>query len=519
MCGFIGIYGPDGVDVAPEIYEGLLAVQHRGQDAAGIITFTDSFHVKKGLGLVLEVFDEKNMARLRGNLGVGHVRYPTVGANRDEDAQPFHLIFPIGVAMAHNGNVTNYAELVERYFRHTGTRLNSSCDLEVVLFVFTAALAERIGPGAPLTPDDVFHAVQAVYEKVRGAYSVVATLADGGMVCFRDPFGIKPIVFGEKETAEGRWFACASESVVLDVNGYRRTFDIGAGEAVFVDSERRIHRRKLANQPHRPCIFELVYFARPDSFLDDISVYKTRKRFGEALAEQWRAEGAPTPDVVIPIPDSSRDAALEMALGLGVPYREGLIKNRYIGRTFIMPSQRERRSSVRRKLNPIRIEFEGKKVLLVDDSIVRGTTSKRIVEMAREAGATEVYLASTSPPLIAPCPYGVDMATKTEFIADGRTTEEIARELGVDHLMYLEREAMNACARAGNPRIEHFCNACFTGDYPTGDITVERLRAIAGDKARHRDAEGGEGSRPAATPGQEDPAGDLRAERTENVTA
>ena len=335
--------------------------------------------------------------------------------------------------------------------------------------------------------DDVFAAVRAVFEQVRGAYSVVATVADLGMVCFRDPYGIKPICFGEKRTEQGSWFACASESVVLDVNGYERTADIGPGEALFVDAERRVTRRRLSDRPHRPCIFELVYFARPDSFLDDISVYKTRARFGEALAEQWTREGAPRPDVVIPIPDSSRDAALAMALALGVPYREALVKNRYIGRTFIMATQTRRRSSVRRKLNPITIEFEGKDVLLVDDSIVRGTTSRRIVQMARDAGAKKVYFASCSPPLVAPCPYGIDMATKTEFIATGRTTAEIAESLGADYLLYLDREAMNDAARKGNPAIQKFCNACFTGEYPTGDITAERLHAIEGDRRKNRD--------------------------------
>jgi amidophosphoribosyltransferase len=483
MCGFIGIYGPDGVDVAGEIYEGLVAVQHRGQDAAGIITFTESFHVKKGLGLVLEIFNEHNMSRLRGHLGVGHVRYPTVGAGRGDDAQPFHLIFPIGVAMAHNGNVTNFAELHQQLFRSSGTRLNSSCDLEVILFVFAQSLSERLRPGHRPDAEDVFAAVARVFRDVKGAYSVVATIPDVGMVCFRDPCGIKPCVLGEKTTPEGRWFACASETVVLDVNGYQRSFDLGAGEAVFIGADRRVQRRTLADKPHRPCIFELIYFARPDSLLDDISVYRTRKRCGVALAQQWQAGGGPTPDAVMPIPDSSRDAALAMALELGVPYREGLVKNRYIGRTFIMPNQAQRQSSIRRKLNPIRLEFAHKDVLLVDDSIVRGNTARTIVAMAREAGARKVYLASCSPPLIAPCPYGVDMASKREFIATNLAADEIARELGVDHLVYLERGAMNAAARAGNPRIEAFCNACFTGEYPTGDVTVERLRAIEEDRA------------------------------------
>jgi amidophosphoribosyltransferase len=485
MCGFIGIYGPDGVDVAGEIYEGLLAVQHRGQDAAGIITFTDSFHVKKGLGLVLEIFDEHNMARLRGNLGVGHVRYPTVGSGIHDDAQPFHDNFS-GVAMAHNGNVTNFTELRERYFKRSGMRLNSSCDLEVILFVFQDALRQRMRPGHPIDAEDVFQAVAAVYQQVKGAYSVVATIADGGLVAFRDPFGIKPCVFGSKTTPEGPWFACASETVVLDVNGYKRDFDLDAGEAVFIGADRKIVRRKLADKPHRPCIFELVYFARPDSFLDDVSVYKTRVRFGQALAKQWRESGAPMPDAVIPIPDSSRDAALAMAVELGVPYREGLVKNRYIGRTFIMPNQQRRTSSIRRKLNPIPIEFEGKDVLLVDDSIVRGNTARRIVSMAREAGARKVYFAACCPPLVAPCPYGIDMATKKEFIAANHSREDVKNQIGADYLMYLDRDAMNAAARAGNPKIEKFCNACFTGEYPTGDVTVEQLLAIENDRVANR---------------------------------
>ncbi|HKX46122.1 MAG TPA: amidophosphoribosyltransferase, partial [Planctomycetota bacterium] len=482
MCGFIGIYGPDGLDVAPEIYEGLIAIQHRGQDAAGITTFTDTFHVAKGFGLVRDVFDARNMPRLLGNLGLGHVRYPTVGTGHAEDAQPFHVNFPVGVAMAHNGNVTNFDELKRRYFLSSGTRLNSSCDLEAILWVFARALSERLHPGARVGPEEVFAAVAEVYREVRGAYSVVAVLPDVGLVAFRDPYGIKPIVFGARRDELGTWYAVASESVVLDVIGYERLFDLQAGEAVFVGADREVRRRKLTDKPHRPCVFELVYFARPDSLLDDISVYKTRIRFGQALAAQWQAEGAPTPDAVIPIPDSSRDAGMAMATALGVPYREGLVKNRYIGRTFIMPSQESRRNSVRRKLNAIKLEFEGKDVLLVDDSIVRGNTALRIVRMARDAGARKVYLASTSPPLVSPCPYGIDMATKTEFIAAGKTNAEIAAALEVDHLLYLDRDAMNAAARAGNPEVEDFCNACFTGHYPTGDITREVLQAIEGER-------------------------------------
>jgi len=486
MCGFIGVFGPEGVDVAAEIYEGLLAIQHRGQDAAGITTFTDTFHVKKGRGFVRDVFQNGDMEVLKGELGVGHVRYPTVGLGNEEDAQPFHINFPVGVAMAHNGNVTNFPALRVRHAQNTGTRLNSSCDLEVLLHVFVRALSERVRPGELVSAEDVFAAVSSVYEEVKGAYSVVAVLPDVGLVAFRDPFGIKPIVFGQKTTDEGPWHAVASESVVLDVAGYHDIQDIQAGEALFVDAQRRVHRRTLAEKPHRPCVFELVYFARPDSMLDKISVYKTRIRFGQALARQWQAAGAPTPDVVIPIPDSARDAAMAMAQGLGVPYREGLVKNRYIGRTFIMPSQNSRQESVRRKLNAIPLEFEGKDVCLVDDSIVRGNTARRLVRMAREAGAKRVFMAVTSPPLVSPCPYGVDMATKTEFIADGLQPNDVAGLLEADYLLYLDCEAMNSAARAGNPAVDRFCNACFTGEYPTGDVTPEVLEAIGAERDSSR---------------------------------
>jgi len=486
MCGFIGVYGPEGMNVAPELYDGLLAIQHRGQDAAGIITFTDTFHVKKGAGLVRDAFSHEDMARLRGNLGLGHVRYPTVGQGSLEDAQPFHVNFPFGVGMAHNGNVTNFLELKECHAKNSGTRLNSSCDLEVILYVFVRALAERVPTGQLVRPEDVFEAVKAVHQQVRGAYSVVAVLPDVGLLAFRDPFGIKPVVLGVKHTEDGPWFAVASESVALDVCGYKEIQDIHAGEAVLIDASRKIHRRAVSDKPHRPCIFELVYFARPDSMLDQISVYKTRIRFGQALAQQWMESGAPTPDVVIPIPDSSRDAAMAMAAVLNIPYREGLVKNRYVGRTFIMPSQDSRQTSLRRKLNAIPLEFQDKNVLLVDDSIVRGNTARRIVRMAREAGAKRVYLAVSSPPLVSPCPYGIDMATKTEFVASGHDPSEVAELLGADYLLYLDREAMNAAARAGNPEVERFCNACFTGEYPTGDITSEVLERIGQERDHSR---------------------------------
>ncbi len=486
MCGFIGVYGPDGVDVGPEIYEGLLSIQHRGQDAAGIITFTDTFHLKKGGGLVRDVFSADDMERLRGNLGVGHVRYPTIGGGSVDDAQPFHVNFPVGVAMAHNGNLTNFQALRDTHATKSGTRMNSSCDLEVLLYVFVRALAERVRPGQLVKAEDVFAAVKVVFEEVKGAYSVVAVLPDVGLLAFRDPFGIKPISWGTKQTDEGPWFAVASESVVLDVAGYGDIQDLAAGEAMFIGTDGKVERSRIGDKPHRPCIFELVYFARPDSMLDKISVYKTRIRFGQALARQWKASGAPTPDVIIPIPDSSRDAAMAMAGEMGVPYREGLVKNRYVGRTFIMPDQDARQSSVRRKLNAIPLEFQGKDVCLVDDSIVRGNTARRIVRMAREAGANKVYMAVTSPPLVSPCPYGIDMATKTEFIATDSTVREVSNQLETDYLMYLDRDAMNEAGRTGNPEIEQFCNACFTGDYPTGDITAEVLETIGGERTASR---------------------------------
>ena len=486
MCGFIGIFGPDGVDVAPEIYEGLLAVQHRGQDAAGITTFTDRFNVKKGFGLVVEVFDESNMTRLEGNLGVGHVRYPTVGANRNEDAQPVHHTFPIGVAMVHNGNVTNYVELSDSRFKSKMTRLNSTCDLEVLLYVFQQGLAERYqATGGKLEVDDVFSAVKRVYDEVKGAYSVCATIADFGMVAFRDPFGIKPAVFGQKETEDGMVRVRVRERRPRRERlqphdrhrprrgGLRRQRAQGAPPAGGGRAPPALHLRVRLLRASR-----LV--PRRHQRLQDATSLRRGARSAVARV------GAPMPDAVIPVPDSSRDAAFAFAMELGVPYREGLVKNRYIGRTFIMPNQAARTNSIRRKLNPIPIEFKGKNVVLIDDSVVRGT-SRRIVEMVREAGAENVYFGVTSPPLVAPCPYGVDMASKREFVATDRTVDQVAESLGVDHLLYLDRDDMNEAARAGNPKIEQFCNACFTGDYPTPEVTLERLKLIEAEREERRD--------------------------------
>lgn len=486
MCGFIGIYAPDGEDVLPDIYEGLISVQHRGQDAAGIVTFDQTFHVKKGFGLVRDVFKEKNVVRLKGHLGVGHVRYPTVGTGTGEDAQPFLFRYPLGVAMAHNGNVTNMAELEGGFFKDRRLHMESSCDLEAILAVFTEAMSQSRDRGALAAAEEVFAAVASVFEMVKGAYSVAGVLSDEGLFAFRDPLGIKPCIVGVREDEGGQAWAVASESVALEINGFEAVRDLHAGEAVFIGPDREPVYKIIGTQSHRPCIFELVYFARPDSRLDDISVYATRVRFGETLAEQWRESGHPLPDVVMAVPDSARDAAVTMARTLGVPYREGLVKNRYIGRTFIMPSQAARKSSIHRKLNTIRAEFQGRRVCLVDDSIVRGNTGARIVQMARDAGAREVYMAITSPPLAHPCPYGIDMATRAELVAGHRDVEGVRQEIGADILVYLERDRMVSAAREGNPAIESFCTGCFTGSYPTGDVSEEMLAAIEDERVCSR---------------------------------
>ena len=481
MCGFLGIAGLPGRDIAPELYEGLIALQHRGQDAAGLLTFDGMFHLRKQNGMVRDIFRSSDMQRLKGNLAIGHVRYPTVGVGAEEDAQPFYMNFPFGVAMAHNGNLTNWVDLKANQFPQDNICLESSCDVEAILYAFAQGMLRTIGSD-PLA-ERIHAAVAAAFKRAKGAYSVCGILSEGVMFAFRDPSGIKPCMVGRRESAEGVEWAVASESVSFDVIGFDR--DLHNGEAmVIVPGEEPIFIQVTASK-HTPCIFELVYFSRPDSFLDEISVYKSRRRFGEALAHQWRDAGAPQPDVVIPIPDSARDAALSMAEALGVPYREGFTKNRYVGRTFIMPNQEERQRSIRRKLNPIPLEFEGKNVLLVDDSVVRGNTSRKIIEVARKAGAASVCFASTSPPLVAPCPYGIDMATENDFIARGKTIDEVREEIGADYLMYLELERMIAGGKAGNDKISEFCTGCFTGCYPTTDA-VEHLEELSAERAASR---------------------------------
>lgn len=478
MCGFISIYGPSHSDAIQDVLTGLLAIQHRGQDAAGVVTFHDKFQAKKGLGLVREVFQEKHLHRLRGPLAVGHVRYPTVGLGEDTDVQPFWLDYPVGTAMAHNGNVTNFHELRGSYFNQRNIHLGSNCDLEVVLYVFADALMQRAAD--PITVDDVQAAVQSVYDKVKGAYSVVGITAEG-LYAFRDPYGIKPCIYGKKVTPEGTWYAVASESVVLDVAGYETVRDLQAGEMLWIGKDRVPHIRQVTKKPHRPCIFEYVYFARPDTFLDGTSVYEARMELGRRLGKAFLATGLQA-DVVIPVPESARTAGQTMAEAIGVPCREGFVKNRYVGRTFIMPNDKARQATIRTKLNPIRAEFAGKRVIILDDSIVRGNTSRQIVKIARQMGAAKVYLASYSPPLLSPCLYGIDMSTKREFVARGRSHAEIAKELGADFVLYQTIEQMEDAVRAaGNQKLQ-FCNACFTGNYPTGDITERMLSDIEQDR-------------------------------------
>jgi amidophosphoribosyltransferase len=473
MCGVIGLYGNG--DVFRDLYQGLLAIQHRGQDSAGIITYDGRFHTKKGNGLIQDIFTPENLERLKGLIGIGHTRYPTIGGGRGDDAQPFLVNSPFGIIMAHNGNIINYRQLKKELFEKYHRLLNSDNDVEAVLNVFAEELAAQ--RTKRLTPQNIFKAVEGVFKKVKGSYSVVAYVAEQGMVAFRDPFGIKPLVFGLRRDGIVPSYAFASESVSLNIMGFSEIHNVQAGEGIFLDRARTLHRRQVGRCPHSPCLFEWVYFARPDSFIDNVNVYLCRVELGRLLAEEVRKRHLKI-DVVVPVPDSARDAAIEIARGLNLKYREALVKNRYIGRTFIMPADAKRRSSVRMKLNPIASEFKGKNVLLVDDSIVRGNTSRAIVELVRECGAKKVYFAIYSPPLRFPCVYGIDMQTRTEFIARDADADQVASKIGADKVIYQTLDNLKAAVRAQNPKLTHFCAACFDGIYPTGDVTSELLKEI-----------------------------------------
>ncbi|GLS26663.1 amidophosphoribosyltransferase [Marinibactrum halimedae] len=482
MCGIVGIVGKSDVNL--QLYDALTMLQHRGQDAAGIMTCHQGrIAQQKANGLVRDVFRSRHMQRLVGNMGIGHVRYPTAGSSGPALAQPFYVNSPYGIGLAHNGNLTNTHEISEHLYRTDLRHVNTDSDSEILLNVFAheLQLLKKLIP----TAADVFQAVREVHRRVRGGYAAVALVADYGIVAFRDPYGIRPLVYGAKETHEGRQYMVASESVALDVLGYTLIRDVAPGEALFITSDGQLHSMQCADNPQlRPCIFEHVYFARPDSIMDGVSVYKARLRQGEKLAAKIMRE-RPDHDihVVIPIPDSSRVAGQTVAQNLGVKFREGLVKNRYIGRTFIMPGQQQRKKSVRQKLNPIQLEFKGKNVLLVDDSIVRGTTCQQIIQMARDAGAAKVYFASASPVVKYPNVYGIDMPSACELIGHGRSVDDISEEIGADWLIYQDLEDLLDASREGNPTVKDFDCSVFDGQYITGDVDKQYLDAL--DAARN----------------------------------
>ena len=474
MCGIVGAISTSPVNQL--IYDALLLLQHRGQDAAGIVTMMGTkCYMHKARGMVRDVFRTRNMRSLPGPVGLGQCRYPTAGnAYSEEEAQPFYVNAPYGIVLVHNGNLTNAQALKEELFDIDRRHINTESDTEVLINVLAHEL-ELVARDLPLTPEHVFKAVGAVHRRIKGSYAVIALIAGHGLVAFRDPFGIRPLCFGESVNDSGREFMVASESVALEGTGHRLVRDVAPGEALYIDLQGQMHTRQCAESPTlNPCMFEYVYLARPDSVLDGISVYHARLNLGETLAQRVISTVPPSDiDVVIPIPESSRPSAMQLAHRLGKPYREGFVKNRYVGRTFIMPGQGVRKKSVRQKLNAIGMEFKGRNVLLVDDSIVRGTTSKEIVQMAREAGARKVYMASAAPPVRHPNVYGIDMPTKEELIAHDRSVEEIRIFIGADQLIYQDVDAMKRVVNALNPKIRGFEASCFDGIYITGDVTAE----------------------------------------------
>ena len=483
MCGILGVVSHAPVNQL--LYDGLQVLQHRGQDAAGIVTADGNiFYMHKGSGMVRDVFRTRNMRSLLGTAGIGHVRYPTAGSAAClAEAQPFYVNSPFGIVLAHNGNLTNTAELKADMFRNDLRHINTNSDSEVLLNVFAHELTKRLN-GNALSEDVVFAAIEGVHHRVRGAYAVVAMIAGYGLVAFRDPNGIRPLVIGTSVNNGNTEYMLASESVALECSGFKLLRDVQSGEGIFVGFDGEFHARFCARDTrHTPCLFEYVYFARPDSVIDGVSVYQARVVMGDKLAEKiLRTFPKLDIDVVMPIPDTSRPSALQLANHLGLPYREGFIKNRYIGRTFIMPGQAVRKKSVRQKLNPVACEFKERNVLLVDDSIVRGTTSKEIVQMAHEAGAKKVYFASAAPAVRFPNVYGIDMPTRSELLATGRDEVEIAREIGADAVIYQDLSDLELAVSSVNPRLMSYETSCFNGDYITGDITPAYLDAIEADR-------------------------------------
>jgi amidophosphoribosyltransferase len=477
MCGIVGIVG--NTSVSQYLYDGLTVLQHRGQDAAGIVTINDRmFRMRKGNGLVKDVFHTRHMLRLQGNIGIGHIRYPTAGTSSSSEAQPFYANSPFGLSLAHNGNLTNADELKQWLQTDARRHVNTTSDSELLLNILAHEL-QNVGDMS-LSPDDIFSAIENVHKRVRGAYATVALIIEHGMVAFRDPNGIRPLVFGKRETDNGIEYMVASESVALDACDFEFVRDVAPGEAIYFTEDGQLHSKQCAENPvYSPCIFEFVYFARPDSTIDKISVYGSRVEMGKKLAEKISTEWSHLDiDVVIPIPETSCDTALQIAQHLSIPYRQGFVKNRYIGRTFIMPGQEQRKKSVRQKLNAIKAEFVGKNVLLVDDSIVRGTTSEQIIEMARAAGAKKVYFASASPEIRFPNVYGIDMPSANELIAHGRELDDICDLIGADELIFQSIEDLEAAVSASNPEIKLFETSVFNGSYITNDIDHDYLERL-----------------------------------------
>jgi amidophosphoribosyltransferase len=490
MCGIVGVISQGPVNQL--IYDALLLLQHRGQDAAGIVTMqgTKCF-MHKARGMVRDVFRTRNMRGLPGTVGLGQVRYPTAGnAYNEEEAQPFYVNAPFGIVLVHNGNLTNVQTLTKELFDIDRRHINTQSDTEVLINVFAHEL-EVAARDLPLSPQAVFNAVRAVHKRVKGSYAVVALIAGHGLVAFRDPYGIRPLCFGEGEGDVGRNLIVASESVAIEGTGHKVVRDVAPGEAIFMDVQGQLHAQQCADNPSlNPCMFEYVYLARPDSVMDGISVYQARLNLGETLAQRLVSTMPPSDiDVVIPIPESSRPSAMQLAQKIGKPYREGFVKNRYVGRTFIMPGQGVRKKSVRQKLNAINVEFKGRNVLLVDDSIVRGTTSKEIVQMARDAGARKVFMASAAPPVRFPNVYGIDMPTVEELIAHNRSIEDIRRFIGADALIYQDVAAMKRVVNALNPAVRGFEASCFDGVYITGDVSAEDFRVMAAQRSAQGEEE------------------------------
>jgi amidophosphoribosyltransferase len=487
MCGIVGVFGHN--PVSQVIFDSLSMLQHRGQDAAGIATYFDErFYLEKGNGLITEVFDAGNMARLLGNIGIGHVRYPTAGCASVAEAQPFYVNSPYGIVFAHNGNLTNVADIVQSLFETDMRHLNTSSDSEVMLNVFAHAMARR-GAVKP-NEFDIFAAVEEVHRRCKGGYAVVAMIAGVGMVAFRDLNGIRPLVFGTRQEGGKTEYMIASESVALQVSGFKLEHDLAPGEVIFID-----HNGELFNhvslQAHEkaPCLFEYVYLARPDSTMDGASVYQCRINMGIKLAEKVKREWSHLPiDVIIPIPSTSRIAAQEIATRLNIPYRDAFVRNRYVGRTFIMPGQAQRKQSIRRKLNPIPQAFQGKNVMLVDDSIVRGTTIREIVAMTREQGAKNVYVCSAAPPVRYPNVYGIDMPARSELVATGKTVQQLAKDIGADELIFQDLQDLKDSITEAAPDLTHFDTSVFDGNYVTGDVTEEYLATLEkqrNDAAKH----------------------------------